>query len=146
MVPEEVAPTVVGFEVSRVREAMIPSELKLNLGCGAVQPRGWINIDGSNRAWFTSRFAIVDRMLVKLGLFSATEFDLKTKFVDLRKGLPYRETSISCIYAGELWEHLEHEIALALAKECYRVLVPEGVRRICVPDGPSFWSRYLHLY
>lgn len=107
---------------------------------------GWINIDGSNRAWFASRLAILDRMLVKLGLFPPTEFNSETKFVDLTKGLPFREGSISYIYAGELWEHLEHEIALRLAKECYRVLADEGVLRICVPDGPSFWRKYLQLY
>ena len=126
--------------------AMTSSKLRLNLGCGPIQPEGWINIDGSNRAWLASRLAILDRMLVRLGLFPPTEFNSKTKFVDLRKSLPFRESSIAYIYAGELWEHLEHEIALALAKECYRVLLDKGVLRVCVPDGPSFWARYLQLY
>lgn len=120
--------------------------MKLNLGCGPIQPEGWINIDGSNRAWLASKFPILDQMLVKIGIFSPTEFNRKTKYLNLTKGLPFESGSVSYIYAGELWEHLERDIALALAKECHRVLVDEGVLRICVPDGPAFWSRYLELY
>jgi len=120
--------------------------LKLNLGCGPVQPKGWVNIDGSNRAWLASRLSVLDRLLVKLRLFPATEFNADTKFVNLTKGLPFKDHSVDFIYAGELWEHLPHEDALKLAKECHRVLAPGGVLRICVPDGPTFWAKYLEIY
>jgi predicted SAM-dependent methyltransferase len=122
-----------------------PTDLRLNLGCGPIQPQGWINIDGSNRAWFASRFPALDRTLSKLRLLPSTEFNARTKFLNVANGLPFDNDSVHYVYAGELWEHLEHEIALSLATECYRILVSTGVLRICVPDGPAFWTKYLEL-
>ena len=124
----------------------LPSGLKVNLGCGPIQPHGWVNIDGSNRAWLASKFPFVDRMCVKLRLFPPTEFSSETTYGNLFKGLPYPENSISCVYAGELWEHFEYDDAHLLTKECYRTLKPGGVLRVCVPDGPTFWKRYLEIY
>lgn len=123
-----------------------PSGPRLNLGCGPVQPEAWINIDGSNRAWLASRFSWIDRCLVSLGVLRRTEFGPRTKVLNLLRPLPYPDGSIAAIYAGELWEHLEFEDALRLTRECYRVLVPNGVLRLTVPDGVAFWSRYLELH
>jgi len=119
---------------------------KLNLGCGPVQPRGWTNIDGSRRAWLASQVPALDNLLVRWRILPPTEFDSQTKFVNLLKGLPFGDASVQFIYAGELWEHLESEEALNLTKECYRVLIGGGILRVCVPDGPAFWAKYLKLY
>jgi len=97
---------------------ILPKGLKLNLGCGPIQPDGWINIDGSNRAFFASKLNWLDNILVKLRIISETEFNLKTKYHNLIRGLPYPDNSIACIYAGELWEHFEYFDALKLTKEC----------------------------
>ncbi len=120
--------------------------LKLHLGCGPVQPKGWINIDGSNRVWLASKLSFVDHVLVKLKFIPPTELNKSIKYYNLLKGLPYPTNSVSCIYAGELWEHFEYDDALMLTKECYRVLASNGVLRVCVPDGPTFWKKYLEIY
>lgn len=124
----------------------LPEGLKLNLGCGPVQPDGWINIDGSNRAHLASKLNWLDNMLVKLGIISQTEFNKGTKYHNLFKELPYTDNSVACIYAGELWEHFEYQDASKLTKECYRVLNSSGVLRVCVPDGPTFWGKYLKIF
>lgn len=124
----------------------VHDELKLNLGCGPVQPEGWVNIDGSNRARLASNFSWIDTLLVKFGLLPPTEFCAKTKYANLLRGIPYATNSVAYIYSGELWEHLEYEDAMKLTIECHRVLTHGGVLRLCVPDGPTFWSRYLDLY
>lgn len=124
----------------------LPPGPKLNLGCGPVQPAGWINIDGSNRAWMASKLSFFDNLLVKLKVIPPTEFNPSIIYCNLLKGIPYPNNSISCIYSGELWEHFEFEDAVKLIKECYRVLKPQGVSRICVPDGPTFWREYLEKY
>lgn len=116
----------------------LPAGLKLNLGCGPIQPKGWINIDGSNRAWLASKLSFVDHVLVKLKFIPPTEFNKSIKYYNLLKGFPYPTDSVSCIYAGELWEHFEYNDALMLTKECYRVLAPNGVLRVCVPTGQPF--------
>src|SRR5205823_3829971 len=81
----------------------------------------------------------------RLRLLPPTEYGDRTKFLNVSKGLPFANDSVLYIYAGELWEHLEHPVALSLARECYRVLEPKGVLRICVPDGPAFWTKYLEI-
>jgi predicted SAM-dependent methyltransferase len=124
----------------------LPSGPKLNLGCGPVQPSGWINIDGSNRAFIASKLNLLDSLLVYLGILSPTEFNKSTKYHNLLKGLPYRNNEISCIYAGELWEHFTYEDAFALTGECYRVIKARGVLRICVPDGIDFFKNYLSIF
>lgn len=123
-----------------------PDGLKLNLGCGPVQPIGWANIDGSRRAWLASRFGWLDDLLVRAHLISPTEFGTMVKVHDLLKPLPYTDESVSSIYSGELWEHFELPDAVRLTLECRRVLAPGGVLRICVPDGAAFWRRYLEIY
>src|SRR5262249_14378429 len=65
--------------------------LKLNLGCGPIQPAGWANLDGSRRAWFASRLPFADRWLVRCGLWPPTEFSAATGFVDLRRPLPWAD-------------------------------------------------------
>jgi predicted SAM-dependent methyltransferase len=123
----------------------LPQGLKLNLGCGPVQPPGWVNVDGSNRAWLASRLGWLDRLLTGLRVFSPTEFGRQVTYLDLFKPLPYPEASVACIYAGELWEHFEYPDAGRLTAECARVLAPGGVLRVCVPDGLDYWRRYVQM-
>lgn len=123
-----------------------PAGLRLNLGCGPVQPAGWVNIDGSNRAILANRLAPLDRTLVALGVLPPTEFGPHVKVHDLLKPLPFTEGAVGCIYAGELWEHFEYADAAKLTRECLRVLAPGGVLRVCVPDGVAFWERYLDIH
>jgi len=118
---------------------------KLNLGCGPVQPNGWVNIDGSNRARLACWIPLLDRLLTKFGLISPTEFGPHIKICNLFKPLPYKDNTVSAIYAGEVWEHFEYPDAERLTAESYRVLAPGGVLRVCVPDGVQFWKRYLEI-
>lgn len=124
----------------------VPPGPKLNLGCGPVQPAGWVNIDGSRRAWLAGRLPLADRLLVRLGLLSPTNFGPHILVRDLLKPLPFADDSVGCIYAGEVWEHFEYPHVVALTRECLRVLAPGGVLRLCVPDGADFWRRYLDIY
>ncbi len=124
----------------------LPEGPRLNLGCGPVQPAGWVNIDGSLRAFLASRLGGLDNLLVASGILSGTEFNKKTRYHNLGKGLPFPDDSVACIYAGELWEHFDYPDAFRLTKTCYRVLEPKGVLRVCVPDGPRFLGKYLRIY
>lgn len=125
---------------------MAPTGVKLNLGCGPVQPAGWTNVDGSNRAWFASKWNGLDRLLVKMGAIPPTEFGPQIKVWNLAKRFPCADGSISAIYAGEILEHFEYQAAEAFARECFRVLAPGGVLRVCVPDGPQYWQAYLDMF
>jgi predicted SAM-dependent methyltransferase len=54
-----------------------------------------------------------------------------------RKGdlLPFESTSIDFIFSEHFFEHLFFDEALALLRECSRILKPFGVIRISVPDA-----------
>ena len=133
-------------QVSPADAPSLPPGPKLNLGCGPVQPKGWINVDSSNRAWLASSLPWLDRALTRIGLLAPTEFGPHVTVCNLLKPFPWRSNSVACIYAGELWEHFEYPDAVRLTAECFRVLAPAGVLRVCVPDGPEFWRAYLRLF
>lgn len=117
--------------------------MKLNIGCGPIQPEGWVNIDNSHRAKLASRFPWLDRTLVGIGLLSPTEFHSRTVTVNVSKPLPFATHSCSVIYCGEILEHFVYEQGVEFLKECRRVLEPGGVIRIRVPDNYRFWKNYV---
>lgn len=120
--------------------------MKLNLGCGHVQPAGWTNVDGSNRAWIASTLPWLDRTLVAVGLFPPTEFNGKTVFANLLKRFPWNDASAQAVYMGEILEHFTPAEADWIVSESFRVLAPGGIVRIRVPDHAQFWSNYVNEY
>ena len=82
--------------------------MKLNLGSGDHPVPGWVNIDA----------------------FGGARADM---FADLRH-LPFRDDSMSHIYAGHVLEHIPPDDLPAVLAEVRRVLAPSG--RFCVV-GPD---------
>lgn len=116
--------------------------MKLNLGCGPVQPAGWINVDGSNRAWLATHLRPIDRLLTSLGVLPRTEFGPTTTYGNLFKPLRWATHSADAVYLGEVLEHFTREDGERLLHECSRVLKPGGVLRVRVPDTLAMWGRY----
>ena len=54
--------------------------------------------------------------------------------VDIRKPLPFPDGCASRIFAEHVLEHVTHREAWGFLEECRRVLAPEGVVRIAIPD------------
>jgi predicted SAM-dependent methyltransferase len=122
------------------------AKLKLNVGCGPVQPPGWINIDNSYRARFASSFPLLDRLLVRARVIAPTEFRPGLRGIDLERPLPWPTGSAAAVYGGEVLEHFTRDAGARLIAECFRVLAPGGVIRIRVPDNARFWGHYLTEY
>ncbi len=120
--------------------------LKLNIGCGPIQPPGWVNVDGSNRAWLASKLPWLDGLLVWIGIFPATEFNRQTFFANLARRWPWRNESVDAIYGGEVLEHFTYQQGQRLLEECCRILKPGGVLRLRVPDNALFWENYLNEF
>lgn len=123
-----------------------PNKILLNLGCGHVTPAGWINVDGSNRAWLASKLPAADRLLVPLGLLRPTEFAAGITLADFFKRLPWQDNSADAVSMGEVLEHFMPADGERLLRECHRVLKPQGVIRLPVPDCARFWRNYLQDY
>jgi predicted SAM-dependent methyltransferase len=120
--------------------------MKLNLGCGPVQPEGWVNVDGSNRAWLASRLPWIDRICVSCKLFAPTDFNPSTVWANLLKRFPWDDRSVQAVYLGEILEHFTREEGEGLLRECHRVLELGGVIRVRVPDDAAFWGNYVREY
>ena len=120
--------------------------MKLNLGCGPVQPNGWVNVDGSNRAWLASRLPLVDRALVAFGAIPPTEFNGGTHYANLLKRFPWPDASASAVYFGWVLEHFTKAQGEHMVRESFRVLRPGGRLRVRVPDNAKFWRTYLSKF
>lgn len=82
--------------------------IKLNLGCGWRNfGEDWIHIDGGEYPHI--------------------------KHHDITK-LSFEDNSVDLIYASHVFEYFDREEGLEVLKEWCRVLKPEGVLRIAVPD------------
>ncbi|HEY0159252.1 MAG TPA: methyltransferase domain-containing protein [Thermoanaerobaculia bacterium] len=86
---------------------------RLHLGCGPVRLPGWVNVDNQP-------YDGVDRVL------------------DVRQGLPFENAAF--IFAEHFLEHFELEEALALLRECRRVLADDGVLRLTTPNLDWVWA------
>jgi SAM-dependent methyltransferase len=94
--------------VKKARAYARKTDLKLNIGCGPNRKQGWINIDLS------------------------TEAELS---LDMRERIPFDDGSAMIIYSEHFFEHLDYpKDAKHFLRECFRVLEPNGVFRVGVPD------------
>jgi predicted SAM-dependent methyltransferase len=94
--------------VKKSRAYARKSGLKLNIGCGPNRKEGWVNID----------------------LTPEAELSL-----DMRERIPFDDGSAIIIYSEHFFEHLDYpDDAKHFLRECFRVLEPNGIIRVGVPD------------
>ena len=62
---------------------------------------------------------------------------------NLRRRLPFGSGTVECVYASHVLEHLYEDDARALLAECRRILQPQGVIRLVVPDLLGMVQEYL---
>lgn len=108
------------------------NSLKLNLGCWAGRPKGWINTDSSINANL-QKIPIVGKRISNL--FNPIGYsDTNLMYMNLNKSWKYSDDSVDIVYASHLFEHLSLSSARFFLTESLRVLKPGGVIRIVVRD------------
>ncbi len=107
--------------------AAAAAELKLNIGCGISGIEGWVNIDNSPTI-------LLSRLPLGRQIFRTPHWPRDVRRADVRKRIPFPDSSVSCIYSSHVFPAFTYEESLAVARECFRVLRPGGVLRIVVPD------------
>lgn len=112
------------------------SEIKVNIGCGLSGISGWQNLDNSPTIWM-SRIPFVNRLL------KTPAWPRDVRRYDVRKGLPYANDSVRYVYSSHAFEHFTGAESLAIAKDCFRVLVLGGIMRVVVPDLALIVREYL---
>lgn len=84
--------------------------VRLHVGCGDIQARGFINIDARAKP----HVHIVTTNLFNLSMIPSS--------------------AAGMIYMSHVLEHVGHAQVLRTLKEKYRLLQPRGILRISVPD------------
>lgn len=117
----------------------------LNLGCGTKTSPHTINIDWSIHARL--RHNRVGRALAPLLLneerrqaFLAMD---EVLVHDLRKGIPAASGSVDAVYHSHVLEHIDRDAVPGFFAQIRRVLRPDGLHRIAVPDLERYAREYL---
>ena len=118
----------------------------LHLGCGLTTPTAWLNVDGSFQVTL-ARWPGLKRLLICTGVLprkqAAIPWSSKVVRLDLSRPLPFPSDSFVAVYSSHLIEHLYHDQALSLLKECNRILRRGSICRAVVPDLEVLATRYL---
>jgi predicted SAM-dependent methyltransferase len=93
---------------------------KLNLGCGNRYSKFWINID-----------------------FNSTTPEVMP--CNLLEKLPFADNSIDVVYSSHFLEHFSKTEGERILAECFRILRPNGILRIVVPDLEYTCREYLRV-
>jgi len=106
-----------------VRRLKEQRNLKLHIGCGNVLLPGWVNLD-----CYPPNNVGQAELLV----------------LDLRRGLPFADESVTAIYSEHFFEHLPFEVVRdVMVPACYRTLEPGGHIRVGMPDGEYVVNNYV---
>jgi hypothetical protein len=92
----------------------------LNLGCGRRHHPAWTNVDCVSSG---------PNVLVR----------------DLKQGVAFDDNSFDVVYHSHVLEHFTRDDGHKFLKECHRVLRPDGVVRIAVPDLERIVRTYVSL-
>ncbi len=57
--------------------------------------------------------------------------------------LPYKDSSVDCIFSEHFMEHLPKETAITFLNECFRVLKPGCRMRMSMPNLKTLATKYL---
>lgn len=102
--------------------------VKINIGSGLFGIPGWHNLDNSPTIPL-SRIPVIRRLL------KTPAWPRDVQRYDVRRGLRFADRSVQYIYSSHTFENFTYAEALAIAKDCYRVLAPQGILRVVVSDS-----------
>lgn len=118
--------------------------LMLNLGCGAIRPEGWQNIDSSLNAHL-QKIPVIGKLVPKM--FKSVQYNSKNLlYMNLNKKWKYADNSVDVVYSSHTLEHLIPRSVTLFLNEAFRTLKPGGVIRIVVPDLYKICKRYINEY
>ena len=112
--------------------------IHVQYGCGHSAPNGWLNFDASVTLR-VERVPVVGRLVKK----NSRRFPHGVAFGDIVKGLPVSDGSAVGVYASHVLEHLSRASVPIALQNTYRILRPNGVFRLIVPDLEARARRYI---
>jgi predicted SAM-dependent methyltransferase len=123
--------------------------LRINIGCGQTPTKGWMNFDNS-LSLLLSKIPLLPDVLLKINFLERSQYqfiqfarDHFIEYGDVTKGLPVKEGSCEVLYSSHMLEHLDRYEADLFLKEVFRILRPNGIIRIAVPDIEKKVDQYI---
>lgn len=122
--------------------------MKLHIGCFNVSLEGWHNTDVTMHI-VVARIPFLAHVLHAFGLIDAQRFQQhrdgvfrKVHYLNALKKFPFPNNSIAAVYSSHMLVNFARQQALACLKEIHRVLRPDGILRIAVPDLDHWITTY----
>ena len=122
--------------------------VRINVGCGQTPTNGWRNFDNSFSLRL-SKIPLLPDVLHRLRFLERSRHQFvrfarehQIEYGDATKGLPLTQGSCEVVYSSHMLEHLDRNGADKFLKEAYRVLCPNGIIRIAVPDIRKHIGQY----
>lgn len=122
---------------------------RVNVGCGGTPTHEWHNYDNSLSVRL-AKYSLVVRALDALGLlvdgqrgFISFARNSNIIWANATKHIPLPDNSVEALYTSHMIEHLDREEVKAFLREAHRVLAPNGIIRIVVPDLKKFVDQYM---
>ena len=103
----------------------------IQYGSGPKAVNGWINFDAS----LTLKLQKV--LPIKKFMGNKAIFDEDVRYGDIVKGLPVADNSVTGLYCSHILEHIHRDNIEVALENSYRILKPDGIFRLVVPD--LFW-------
>jgi predicted SAM-dependent methyltransferase/tetratricopeptide (TPR) repeat protein len=106
--------------INHIFQSVTIDKRLLNLGCGRRYHADWINVDFNSASPNVIAY-------------------------DLIQGIPFESNSFDAVYHSHILEHFSKSQAPEFIRECFRILKPQGIIRIAVPDLEKIAKLYLSL-
>ena len=122
--------------------------LKVHLGCGKNALDGFLNFDNNLFLLFKyipfienflSHFNFIPKLFCEFIKISRKK---NIKYCDASKKIPFQDYTVDLIYSCHMIEHLDHKETQVFFNESYRILKPNGIMRIVVPDFQRLVDNY----
>jgi predicted SAM-dependent methyltransferase len=113
---------------------------QVNIGCGQTATPGWINYDNSVSVLLGRLPRSLVRCLGHIGLLSPHNLSFieycRVNSVKRASALSIPEASgtVDVVYSSHMLEHLDRREARLFLHECKRIMKPNGILRLVVPD------------
>jgi predicted SAM-dependent methyltransferase len=121
---------------------------RVNIGCGQTPTPGWSNYDNSVSLRL-AKHPLITSLLTQLKIIKASQASFiqfaanhDINHADATKGIPLQSNSCDVIYSSHMLEHLDRAGADRFLQEAFRVLKPNGIVRLAVPDIQKLVKQY----
>lgn len=118
------------------------SSHRINLGCGSLWKSDWRNVDGGPLTCLLPLRKL--RMLNFLLPETVMTYPPDLVRADFRRmPMPFPNNSASVIFSGYCLEYLTRSESTRLLHDCFRILAPGGLIRLCQTDAQTIAEAYL---